>query len=907
LILMADLRDLILQLLTVWGISMRDDIHTVIKNSRDLTHVVILTYNIDFLFLQTMAVPILRHCGHPRLTVFADALCSEESYRTQAPYIAEIGLRYRVVPVLQNSGFRFHPKAILLSGNESASLLIGSGNLTFGGWRENAEIWTRYDTDKGEFGPFSAIRDFLFDIVGQLPGQEMLKIEIEETFDTRKKWVSNLEKPTDVFWKFQNDALVDQIRDLVTEREIRELTVCSPYFDSEANALNHLVNMVNPETVRILVQNNQTRVSMSALKKIVIPLSIQPVKFRDSQDRKESCFIHAKFYAFSDAENTLLISGSSNCSNAGLLLSGNRGNAEVVSVTELPNREFQEMLASEIEFINETVSLADFIDTDTIIPESVPTGIRILSAKYERGFLTLSFRCAADIEIQSIIGDGMEEVLDFNLEHSTLHAKTKFLRSVILTGRRNSNRVESNMIWVNNEDRLCHSSAQRTLADSILRNVRRKTWNSDAWAEIMEIIIDQMSSIPSDRSVYTKKSADFQEDETPITYTLSDVLTSDTDNRSAIPAILRGLSTTDRLSILQQLLLRYLGLQKHPSDPVGEDIDYQPEESEIGEGPEHVIGDEDDLPEDTDQAVPPVSKRVKRFITHLTDRLTQDENYIFYRHPTDIGTDLKIVAMMFVSALKEGWIDEAIFFECTRKIWSSLFLCSDLDEKKGWLEARYILDDSPEVFLAGLLSDDLYVALMLWVSCISVQIKSKESALFHLSSILSMARIPWNFSRLNWEKIEEQLVVALVSVTKDQSNITEKWQHIKSRWATVQENAATFLAVEKSLLDGGGVKTLAPCFINADLEKGELLWQGSLGLCVIDKYTKDKSVVICLQDQKIEKKRLKSSSLIPLRYALEVENLYLKSIQDTSKQRFLEFIGEMRRAFSGMCTGDDQK
>jgi hypothetical protein len=38
----------------------------------DATHAVVLTHNIDFLFVQSVLVPRLRWAGNPRLTIFAD-------------------------------------------------------------------------------------------------------------------------------------------------------------------------------------------------------------------------------------------------------------------------------------------------------------------------------------------------------------------------------------------------------------------------------------------------------------------------------------------------------------------------------------------------------------------------------------------------------------------------------------------------------------------------------------------------------------------------------------------------------------------------------------------------------------------------------------------------------------------
>ena len=138
---------------------MRHDVLEVTGTAKDITNVVILTHNIDFVFVQCVVLPVLRKCGSPALTIFADSHCCEEAYESQAPLLSTLGVRYRVIPVSMHSGFRFHPKAVLLSGTKKATLLIGSGNLTFGGWRENAEVWFRYDSDTDGTGVFAAFRD----------------------------------------------------------------------------------------------------------------------------------------------------------------------------------------------------------------------------------------------------------------------------------------------------------------------------------------------------------------------------------------------------------------------------------------------------------------------------------------------------------------------------------------------------------------------------------------------------------------------------------------------------------------------------------------------------------------------------------------------------------------------------
>ena len=143
---------------------MRDDVLKAISKEKNVTDVIILTHNIDYIFIQTVVLKYLKKCGSPSLTIFADASCAQESFDNQKLVISGLGQRYRVVPVyLKRPYDRFHPKAVLLSGEKKASLYVGSGNLTFGGWRQNAEIWNQYDTGWTEQVCYMPLRTILME------------------------------------------------------------------------------------------------------------------------------------------------------------------------------------------------------------------------------------------------------------------------------------------------------------------------------------------------------------------------------------------------------------------------------------------------------------------------------------------------------------------------------------------------------------------------------------------------------------------------------------------------------------------------------------------------------------------------------------------------------------------------
>lgn len=63
------------------------------------SHAIILTHNIDFLFVQSVLVPKLRAIGSPRLTILADAGSALESFGRQHHLLDGLGSTYRVVPV----------------------------------------------------------------------------------------------------------------------------------------------------------------------------------------------------------------------------------------------------------------------------------------------------------------------------------------------------------------------------------------------------------------------------------------------------------------------------------------------------------------------------------------------------------------------------------------------------------------------------------------------------------------------------------------------------------------------------------------------------------------------------------------------------------------------------------------
>lgn len=94
------------------------------------------TYALSLSFFEAVVLDALVRQGVTQSLILADvkgiaAALSEEGVRSA-------GRAYQVEPVAVSQGC-FHPKLVVLTSPTEAHLLIGSGNLTFGGWGSNLE------------------------------------------------------------------------------------------------------------------------------------------------------------------------------------------------------------------------------------------------------------------------------------------------------------------------------------------------------------------------------------------------------------------------------------------------------------------------------------------------------------------------------------------------------------------------------------------------------------------------------------------------------------------------------------------------------------------------------------------------------------------------------------------------
>ena len=882
---------------------MRSDVLKVISSARNVTNAVVLTHNIDFVFMQSVVLSAFRRCGHPTITIFADSMCAADSFAQQEAVLTDLGVRYRVVPVAMGTGFRFHPKAVLLTGEQEGTLFVGSGNLTFGGWRENAEVWTRFDSDSDGAGPFHAFRRYLEEVLTHVVLSEAVTHEVEEAFNpSSKSWLSTgASDDGGLIGRIgSGPPLLEQMLAVSGGDPVEELYVCSPYFDNGGIALQQLVASVGARRATILCQAGRTALRQQAWEPTAARARLQNIDYRHPgfADRVRSAFVHAKFYGLRRLDDVVVIAGSANCSRAALTLQGNVGNAELMAVRVLTPQAFEEEFLGEFYISSEPVVLPDELPGEN--DEEAPgTTLRILAARFEAGCLLIGYAPSSAAVTECLV-DGTSApfaVPDNGVISVSCGSDPKL---VSIRARLNDKLIDSETAWIDLERQLRATAHGRSLADSFRARVQAGEWTADGWAEVLDVFCKHLAYMPAVRASVGAPRAERDSTSDGPEFTAADVFA---DGYQA-PKIDRlwpptGIGRDGQLHSLQHLLLRWFGIEA--SEPE--------EESDIDDGEDQNSAEVVDQPERlptapasddilTDRSV----RRIARIVDQLEEAMTSSQ-FISERSPDYLAIDLKVASALLGVGLRKGWIERGRFFELTHSIWSSLFFARAHGEV-GWLEYRASVAEDTEAFVRSMRSASLSAALIGWyLAALSPGSWSPELARFTFSAALAVGRLPWLWYGGKQEDIEKELAVLLAHTIDGELENEERIRWAEAEWERLTQRGQALRYLEAAIRDAR-IDIIRKRIRIDELPPGEVLWQGSAGFCVVlrrcSRSGTDHVPVLKLQGE-VEPANFRATATVPIRGLLD-ETVIPRTpdFGDVPRRVLREFIHELSKGLAEM-------
>ncbi|GIG93314.1 phospholipase D-like domain-containing protein [Plantactinospora endophytica] len=284
-----------------------------------LREMVIIGYTVDLTFLEKFVIPTARGLG-ARITVLGDA---GQSVHDPVD-VRRAGRSYQHGHTV--CARAFHPKLVVLVGNDDAVLAVGSGNPTLSGWGYNHELWVTARSSR-EVGPqlVADVADWLHD----LPDVVRIASWIADTL--RK--VADQIRPGSVDERWSSIRAFGNLRqpllDRLPEGPMAELRLAAPFYDPPAKAVEALVKRTKPRTVRIAVQPSIARFDGAAL--------VQATASAASQDFRligQGPARHGKLIEWDNGDGTATgMTGSANITASALLMStAQGGNCELAVI-----------------------------------------------------------------------------------------------------------------------------------------------------------------------------------------------------------------------------------------------------------------------------------------------------------------------------------------------------------------------------------------------------------------------------------------------------------------------------------------------------------------------------------------------------------------------------------------------
>lgn len=775
-------------------------------------HVVILTHNIDFLFLEAVLLPRLRALGEPALTIFADAASAASTYKMQAPLTWELGKRYRVVPVDLGPWRRFHPKAILVSGKSQAHLAIGSGNLTAGGWSGNYESWASYLTD-GDGAPLLA--SFL-GVIEQLPSLIALPEKVRDGLRmiATSPWVSDLPAPAGLLYSLDR-PLLDQMAELLPG-PASEVIVISPYFDPKLGALRQLAERFNAP-VRVLAQ--PLRAGLSTSMAGSLPKSIRVTSAMPRAEADQSKFMHAKAYMIRTASSRFLFIGSANCSQAALTKYAANANAELMVAKSITDLEWQGFV-EELQLSEEPPALP--CDVSISDEPSDVLQLCVRAASSEGGTLRLAFSCTVPLGSWKL-NDTIQPIRDIEVtkgEGELEFTLPRELRAVTLRGRApNGAFVYSPEMWVDDEGTLGVSTPSRRMQRKLRDAASGTPWGATEYSEIFEIYSDNLMD---DRSYIGVAGHERALQDKSGNYKLADIFADDFASTVAKASehSASGYNDNDFLKTLLSLF-GWSG-DENASDVLGAEASNGEEKSD------------DDLREDELPETPPASQEqasVKAIERHrkkllktidMIRKTLADEVFISTRPPSRLSADLGALGLLLRKAHSDGVLSDDDFSRATEGIWQAVF--SGEGKANGSLLRHWdkLSGDKRESFQRGMQDPRLVASLTVWFY--PSWAEAAQRRWFNLSIALICSKLPWLLRGPSLEEIVRDLARVshrLLPQVKINAPM-EVWL----QW--VRDGAALTHIAE--LFQDVSQRDLAQNRAGGTITAGDVLWQG--GLCV---------------------------------------------------------------------------
>jgi len=355
-------------------------------------HALVLTYSLDLSFYERDLGRTLARV--PNRVVLADARRLAEHFDDIArggEGLHGANVAYAVAGL--TAARAAHAKVILLAAPGSGLAIVGSGNLTLGGYASQGEQFCvyRYDGAQDQLPPFTAVRQLLDGMAAREWVDPVARWHLDQIWAGAPWLGATIPPGTPTPVRHNLEApLLSQLAERIGGHRVREVVVHAPFYDPACAALGRLLDQLAPSSVRILVQEHETSADPDALVRVLSGYPGRAVVHTVSAP-EAGTYLHAKFILArtgEEDEEDIVLSGSANMSLSGLCSTAASGNVEVCNLLSGP--------PGAVDYLLDGLTIGPPADDPAGLPVALrtdrdlqPGQVTLRSATWREGVLTV--------------------------------------------------------------------------------------------------------------------------------------------------------------------------------------------------------------------------------------------------------------------------------------------------------------------------------------------------------------------------------------------------------------------------------------------------------------------------------------------------------------------------------------
>lgn len=299
----------------------RKNIIKLLGDRSNVYHSALLTtYNFDPIFFESVYLSMLRKLGITNITILMDAKMYDQLLSDTNYHCHQVTQNnYTLVRQENTHSGVFHPKMVMLFGEEEGVLILGSGNLTYSGLSNNEEVWSVFHvmgSNSVHYPLFYKAWKYLTNITSSVSPLIQRQINwIQEQClwlheeNNEETLIIQSGEECHLLYNSNNSTILNSVYDVIGEKEINEITVIAPFYDTEGHALKELQRHFSPKSMRCVLDLKRQSAPYSLLQD-----DTSIVYYKSTLSNP----LHAKIIEMQGKNETWILFGSANAGNMAL-------------------------------------------------------------------------------------------------------------------------------------------------------------------------------------------------------------------------------------------------------------------------------------------------------------------------------------------------------------------------------------------------------------------------------------------------------------------------------------------------------------------------------------------------------------------------------------------------------------